>query len=265
MSAEKPRLLARVRGHMRARHLSPRTEQAYLGWIIRYVRYHGLRHPSELGEREIIAYLTHLAAEQHVSRSTQMQALSALMLMYREVLGIAIGLLIATSSFWKSWLQPWISGLYATPTIALGPLFILWLGIGESFKIAIISLGVFIPIYINTHAALSSIDNRYVELAESVRLNRWQFVRQIVIPGALPGFFVGLRLAVVGSWLSLVVLEQINATSGLGYMMYRAQNYGQVEVIFVGLLVYASFGFASNEIVRFIERRTLSWQRTLSS
>ena len=76
---------------MRARHLSPRTEQAYIGWIIRYVRYHGLRHPGELGESELIAYLTYLAAEQHVSRSTQMQALSALMLMYREVLGIGIG------------------------------------------------------------------------------------------------------------------------------------------------------------------------------
>ncbi len=91
MASEKPRLLARVRAHMRARHLSPRTEQAYLGWILRYVRYHGVRHPSELGEPEIVAYLTYLAAERRVSRSTQMQALSALMLMYREVLGVAIG------------------------------------------------------------------------------------------------------------------------------------------------------------------------------
>ena len=75
------------------------------------------------------------------------------------------------------------------------------------------------PIYINTHAALSGIDNRYVELAESVRLSRWQFVRHV------------------------------NATSGLGYMMFRAQNYGQTEVIFVGLLIYAIFGFVSNEVV----------------
>lgn len=76
---------------MRARHLSPRTERAYLGWILRYIRYHGTRHPAELGEPEIVTFLTHLAAEQRVSRSTQMQALSALMLLYREVLGIAIG------------------------------------------------------------------------------------------------------------------------------------------------------------------------------
>jgi integron integrase len=76
---------------MRARHLSPRTEQAYLGWILRFIRYHGTRHPADLGEAEIVAFLTHLASERDVSRSTQMQALSALMLLYREVLGMQIG------------------------------------------------------------------------------------------------------------------------------------------------------------------------------
>ncbi len=91
MPAEKPRLIAQVKGRMRARHLSPRTEQAYLGWILRYIRYHGIRHPAELGEREIIAYLTYLADERRVSRSTQMQALSALLLLYREVLGMSVG------------------------------------------------------------------------------------------------------------------------------------------------------------------------------
>ncbi|MFN2399127.1 MAG: integron integrase [Gemmatimonadaceae bacterium] len=91
MPAEKPRLLAQVRGRMRARHLSPRTERAYVGWIIRYIRYHGMRHPTELGETEIISFLTHLAAERSVSRSTQMQALSALLLLYREVLPTPVG------------------------------------------------------------------------------------------------------------------------------------------------------------------------------
>jgi len=91
MSAGSPRLLVRVKGRMRARHLSPRTEQAYVGWIVRYIRYHGMRHPAELGEAEIVAYLTHLADERRVARSTQMQALSALALLYREVLGIPVG------------------------------------------------------------------------------------------------------------------------------------------------------------------------------
>ena len=90
MSPNKPKLIAQVKGRMRARHLSPRTEQAYVGWIIRDVRYHGTRHPAELGEADIVAYLTHLAAERKVSRSTQMQALSAIQLLYNEVLAIPI-------------------------------------------------------------------------------------------------------------------------------------------------------------------------------
>lgn len=86
IGAKSPRLLDKVRDRMRARHLSPRTEQADLGWIVRHIRYHGTRHPAGMGEDEVVAYLTHLAAERRVSWSTQMQALSALNLLYIEVL-----------------------------------------------------------------------------------------------------------------------------------------------------------------------------------
>ncbi|CAN5484780.1 hypothetical protein BH09GEM1_BH09GEM1_10400 [soil metagenome] len=85
-----PKLLSQVRGRMRARHMSPRTEQAHVGWIMRYIRYHGTRHPSALGEEDIVAYLTYLAAERRVARSTQMQALSAIQLLYREVLRVPV-------------------------------------------------------------------------------------------------------------------------------------------------------------------------------
>ncbi|WP_328496358.1 ABC transporter permease [Streptomyces sp. NBC_00414] len=153
----------------------------------------------------------------------------------------------------------------AIPTLGLIPLFILWLGIGETFKIAIIAIVVYIPIYLNLYSALSGIDHRFVELAEVQGLSKFRFIREIVIPGALPGFFVGLRLGVTGSWLGLVVLEQINATSGLGYMMFQAQNYGQTDVILVGLLIYGIFGLVSDSAVRLIERRVLSWRRTLNS
>jgi sulfonate transport system permease protein len=153
----------------------------------------------------------------------------------------------------------------AIPSLGLIPLLILWLGIGESFKVVIIAIGVAVPIYINSHAALTGIDRRYVELAEVLDLSRWQFLRRVVIPGALPGFLTGLRLAVTGSWLSLVVIEQINATSGIGYLMFQAQNYGQTDIIVVGLLVYGIFGFVSDALVRLLERRALSWRHTLAS
>ncbi|MFF4499873.1 ABC transporter permease [Streptomyces sp. NPDC001401] len=188
---------------------------------------------------------------------------------YGFAIGLTGGVVLALASGLSRVGEALIDGTVnlnrAIPTLGLIPLFILWLGIGESFKIAIIAIVVYIPIYLNTHAALSGIDSRFVELAEVQGLSRWAFIRQIVIPGALPGFFVGLRLGVTGSWLGLVVLEQINATSGLGYMMFQAQNYGQSDVILVGLLVYGVFGLVSDSAVRLIERRVLSWRRTLSS
>ena len=179
--------------------------------------------------------------------------------------GVALALASGLSRVGEALIDGTVQLNRAIPTLGLIPLFILWLGIGESFKIAIIAIVVYIPIYLNTHAALSGIDSRFVELAEVQGLSRFQFIRQIVIPGALPGFFVGLRLGVTGSWLGLVVLEQINATSGLGYMMFQAQNYGQSDVILVGLLVYGVFGLISDSAVRLVERRVLSWRRTLSS
>ncbi|MFD8236819.1 ABC transporter permease [Streptomyces sp. NPDC059696] len=184
-------------------------------------------------------------------------------------IGLAVGVLLALASGLTRTGEALIDGTVnlnrAIPTLGLIPLFILWLGIGETFKIAIIAIVVYIPIYLNTHAALSGIDSRFVELAEVQGLSKFRFIRQVVIPGALPGFFVGLRLGVTGSWLGLVVLEQINATSGLGYMMFQAQNYGQTDVILVGLVVYGVFGLISDSAVRIVERRVLSWRRTLSS
>ncbi|WP_089107483.1 ABC transporter permease [Streptomyces hyaluromycini] len=188
---------------------------------------------------------------------------------YGFAIGLTAGVLLALAAGLSRTGEALIDGTVqinrAIPTLGLIPLFILWLGIGETFKIAIIAIVVYIPIYLNTHAALSAIDSRYVELAEVLDLSRVQFIRQIVIPGALPGFFVGLRLGVTGSWLGLVVLEQINATSGLGYMMFQAQNYGRSDIILVGLLIYGVFGLVSDTVVRIIERRVLSWRRTLSS
>ncbi len=117
--------------------------------------------------------------------------------------------------------------------------------------------------YIQTHNSLTAIDQRYVELSEVLRLSRAAFIRKVVLPGALPGFFLGLRLSVTGAWLTLIVVEGINAVTGLGKMMYNAQNYGQSDVILVGLVVYAVFGLLSDAGLRRLERRALAWRKTL--
>jgi len=152
----------------------------------------------------------------------------------------------------------------AIPTLALIPLFILWFGIGEGMKVVVISLSVFIPIYVHTHNALRAIDIKHVELAETLRLSRLAFIRHVVLPGALPGFMLGLRFGVMGAWLALVVVEQLNATSGVGYMINLARTYAQSDVILLGLVVYAVLGVSSDAAVRRLEKRVLAWRRTLA-
>lgn len=184
------------------------------------------------------------------------------------VIGVAIGAALAVIAGLSRWGEALIDGPIqikrAVPTLALIPLLMLWFGIGEQMKIITIVLAVVVPIYIHTHNALRGIDNRYVELAETLNLSRWDFIRQVVLPGTLPGFLLGLRFAVTLCWVSLVVVEQVNATSGLGYMINLARTYGQTDIIIAGIVVYAVLGLASDAAVRLIERRALSWRRTLS-
>uniref|UniRef100_UPI003F49FF0B ABC transporter permease n=1 Tax=Nocardia sp. bgisy118 TaxID=3413786 RepID=UPI003F49FF0B len=183
-------------------------------------------------------------------------------------LGVAIGVLLALaaglSRVGEALLDGPVQIKRAIPTLALIPLFIVWFGIGEEMKLIVITTSVLVPVYINTHAHLRSVDARYVELAETVQLSRWGFIRRIALPGSLPGFFIGLRLAVTISWLALVVVEQVNATSGIGYLMTQARTYGQIDVIVVGLVIYGLLGLFGDIAVRALERRALAWRQTLA-
>lgn len=185
------------------------------------------------------------------------------------VTGIAIGLVLAVIAGLSRWGEAIIDGPVqikrAVPTLALIPLLILWFGIGETMKVTVITLGVLVPIYMHTHNALRGIDNPYVELAETLNMSQRDFLLQVVLPGALPGFLLGLRFAVTLCWVSLVVVEQINATSGLGYMIELARTYGQTQIILVGLVTYAFLGLVSDGLVRLLERKLLSWRRTLAN
>ncbi|MGV9820605.1 ABC transporter permease [Nocardia xishanensis] len=181
------------------------------------------------------------------------------------VIGTALALVAGLSRIGESLVDGPVQLKRAIPTLGLIPLMILWLGIGETFKIVLITLGVVVTMYIQTHASLTTIDKRFVELSEVQGVSRSTFVRQVVIPGSLPGFFLGLRLSVTGAWLALIVVESVNAVDGLGKMMTNAQNYGQADVILVGLAVYGTFGLASDAGIRLLERKVLSWRRTIAN
>lgn len=191
----------------------------------------------------------------------------------RAVLGLAFGVAGGTvlalfsglSRIGESLVDGPIQIKRSIPTLALIPLFIAWFGIGQEMKIVTIALITLIPIYINTHNGLRGIDGKYAELAETIGIGRREFVRHVVLPGALPGFLLGMRFAVTSSLLGLVVVEQYNATSGIGHMMTLAGEYGQTDVIVVGLVIYGVFGFLADTAVRLVERKALAWRRTLES
>ncbi|HWA60605.1 MAG TPA: ABC transporter permease [Caulobacteraceae bacterium] len=184
------------------------------------------------------------------------------------VFGVAAGLAAALASGLSLTGGYLIDGVVqvkrSIPTLALIPLLILWFGIGEAMKVTVIAVSVFVPVYMNTLATLRGLDIRHVELAETLRLTRAAFVRHVVLPAALPGFLLGLRLGVMAAWLALVVVEQLNAVSGVGYMINLARTYAQGDVIVVGLVVYALLGLVSDFAVRALERRALAWRRSLA-
>ncbi|MEV0524134.1 ABC transporter permease [Streptomyces sp. NPDC050439] len=189
---------------------------------------------------------------------------AALGLLFGTAAGLALAITAGLSRIGEGIIDGPVQIKRAIPSLALIPLLILWFGIGESMKVITIALGVFVPVYIHTHNGLRTIDGRYAELAETVGLSRTGFVRHVVLPGALPGFLLGMRFAVTAAWLSLVVVEQVNATSGIGYMMELARTYGQTDIIIVGLVVYGLLGLVSDALVRLVERKALSWRRTLA-
>jgi sulfonate transport system permease protein len=184
------------------------------------------------------------------------------------LLGAAFGVVLALISGLSLLGDYVIDGLVqikrAIPILALIPFMVLWFGIGEAMKVAVIAVTVFFPVYIHAHSALRAIDIKQVELAETLGLGRWGFIRHVVFPGALPGLLIGLRFGVTSAWLALVVVEQLNATSGIGYMVTLARNYAQSDVMLVGLVVYALLGVSSDAVVRAVEKRALSWRRTLA-
>ena len=191
--------------------------------------------------------------------------LASISLVIGVLAGLVMALIAGLSRLGEALLDGPVQIKRAIPTLAIIPLAIMWFGIGDTMKITIIALAVLIPIYINTHAQLRGVDLRHVELAQTVGLSRLEFIRRVALPGAIPGFFTGLRLAVTTSWLALVVVEQINATKGIGYLMDQARTYGQLDIVVVGLVVYGVFGLLSDTFVRLIERRALTWRRSLGS
>jgi sulfonate transport system permease protein len=179
--------------------------------------------------------------------------------------GVGIGVVLAVISglfrIGEDLVDPVVQAARAVPILGLVPLAIIWFGVGELPKVFLIALGSTFAIYINTFAGIRGVDTKLVEAGQTFGLSRWGLVRRIVIPGALPNFLVGLRLALVGSWLIVIVAEEINAQSGIGYLIMQAQTTDRTDIMMLGLAIYAVLGLLADALVRLLERRLLSWRR----
>lgn len=175
-------------------------------------------------------------------------------------IGVALGLVAGLSKRGEIAVDPPVQMLRTLPFLALVPLFIVWFGIGEFAKIALISLGVMFPVYLNLFNGIRGVDAKLVEAGRSFGLSQWGLVRHVILPGAMPGLLLGMRMALTISWLSLVIAEQINASAGLGYLINNARDFLQTDVIVVCLLVYAAIGLLADGLVRALETRLLSWR-----
>ena len=154
--------------------------------------------------------------------------------------------------------------LRTVPNVALIPLLIIWFGIGEEPKVALIALATAFPLYLNVYAGIRNVDQALIEAGRTLNLSPTAMVVHVVLPGALPNALVGLRYALAVSWLALVFGEQINATAGIGHLMSTAREMFQTDVIVVCLVVYALLGLVVDLFVRLLERVLLAWRPAFS-
>lgn len=175
-------------------------------------------------------------------------------------IGTALAILSGLTRFGEDMIDSTVQMLRTVPNVALIPLLIIWLGIGEAPKIALIAIATAFPLYINVYAGIRNVDVSLVEAGRTLGLSRAGLVRHVVLPGALPNALVGLRYSLAVSWLALVFGEQVNATAGIGYLMSNAREFFQTEVIVVCLAVYALLGLGVDLTIRLLERVLLSWR-----
>ncbi len=175
-------------------------------------------------------------------------------------LGFSLGLMSGLSRIGEELFDAPLQMLRTVPFLALIPLFVVWMGIGELPKVALISLATTFPMYINTAAAMRNVDRKVVEAARSYGLHGIRLVREVIFPLSLPGLLTGLRFSLGLSVLALVGAETIASNGGIGYLINQAEQFQQTSIVFCGVIIYAALGLSADLLVRVIEKLALPWR-----
>ena len=178
--------------------------------------------------------------------------------LYRILLGFALG--TGTYALMDRIGTPIVNALYPIPKIALLPLFILWLGIGELSKVTIIALGVFFPVAMNTYSGVKNVDTLLIKVAVSFNASWWLTMKSVVLPSALPVIFAGLRLAAGTSLLLLVAAEMIAAQEGIGALILHYGDLMITDRLMAGVIVLSLLGLIFNLGLQWLEHKIVPWK-----
>ncbi|XVJ70414.1 MAG: taurine ABC transporter permease TauC [Rhizobacter sp.] len=176
------------------------------------------------------------------------------------LLAIPLGLWMGLSQVARAAFDPLIEFYRPVPPLAYLPLIVIWFGIGELSKVLLIALAIFAPVVIATVTGVRSVDEQRLRAALSFGATRWQLVRHVVLPSALPDILTGIRVGLGVGWSTLVAAELVAATRGLGFMVQSAAQFLNTDIVVLGILVIAGIAFSIELGLRALQRRWVPWQ-----
>ena len=180
-------------------------------------------------------------------------------LVFTMLIGVPVGLIIATSRIGRGILDPLVEFIRPLPPLAYLPLIIIWCGIGEPAKVLVIGIAMLAPIVISTVSGARAASESQIRAAQAFGATRMQLVREVMLPAALPSIFTGMRIALGAGWTTLVAAELVAATRGLGYMIQSAAQFLVTDMVIAGILVISALATLSELALRLTERRFLPW------
>jgi len=174
--------------------------------------------------------------------------------------GTGVGIMIGLFSLIRAGLVPLVAAIFPIPKIALLPLFVIWFGIDEGSKYALIALGTFTPTVVATYGAVDNVDRTLIRMGQSFGLSWMSIVRKIVLPGAMPGILSGLRISLAIAIILLVAAEMLGAEYGIGAYILEAGALYDLERLFAGVVILSVIGVIVSSLIGLVERRLLSWR-----
>ena len=176
------------------------------------------------------------------------------------LIGIPVGLAMGLSPAIRSMLDPFIEFYRPLPPLAYLPLVIIWFGIGETSKILLIYLACFAPVALAARAGVLSASSDQINAARALGASRWQLLRFVVFPAALPDILVGLRIGMGVGWTTLVAAEMVAASTGVGQMVLNASNFLRTDIVMMGIFVIGFFAIVFEFAMRWLERKLVPWR-----